>query len=229
MFSRLRGLYGRLLTPGARLLTRLGVTPSAVTVLGTVLVCVLALTLLPAGRLASGSALILLALLGDGLDGTMARLSGRETRFGAFLDSTLDRVADAAIFCGLSWWAFPGRPAVAATVLAALVTGCLVSYARARAEAEGWDASVGLFERTDRLVVTLAAAFAVGVGAPDGVLVVALGIVAVGSAVTVGQRIGAALRAARAQTAAATADATSASVASVAADTTRSRSTPESS
>ena len=141
MFSRLRGLYGRLLTPGARLLTRLGVTPSAVTVLGTVLVCVLALTLLPAGRLASGSALILLALLGDGLDGTMARLSGRETRFGAFLDSTLDRVADAAIFCGLAWWAFPGRPAVAATALAALVTHYGLERRAGRPALRSWQAA----------------------------------------------------------------------------------------
>lgn len=228
MFSRLRGLYGRLLTPAARLLTRFGVTPTAVTIVGTALVCVLALTLLPAGGLASGALLILLALLGDGLDGTMARLSGRETRFGAFLDSTLDRLADAAVFCGLLWWAFPERPAVAAASAAALVTGFLVSYAKARAEAEGWDASVGLFERTDRLVLTLVAAFCVGIGAPEAVLTAALGVVAVGSAVTVGQRIAAALRAAGVQAAAATADSTRASVASVAADTTRASSTPES-
>ncbi|QXT62419.1 phosphatidylinositol phosphate synthase [Tessaracoccus palaemonis] len=194
MLSFLRGAYGRALTPSARLLLRLGLTPTQVTVAGTVAVVVAALATLPAGRFVVGSVLVCCFLLADGLDGTMARLGGGESRLGAFLDSTLDRIADAAVFASLAVWA-AGRDAVALWLaLGALVGGFLVSYARARAEAEGWDASVGLFERTDRLVVALAGTFAVGLGAPTAVLTVALGIVAAGSAVTVGQRITAAVR-----------------------------------
>ena len=136
--------------------------------------------------------MIAVFLLADGLDGTMARRGGRVTRFGAFLDSTLDRVADGAVFAGLALWA-AGRDTVALWLaLACLVGGFVVSYARARAEAEGWDASVGLFERSDRLAVAGLAALVVGLGGPTWVMAGGLGVVAVGSAVTVGQRVRAA-------------------------------------
>lgn len=199
MFSHLRGLYGRLLTPPARLLARLGVSPGAVTVAGTLGVVLASLLLLGSGRFLAGALVVLAFLLGDGLDGTMARLSGRESRFGAFLDSTADRLADAALFAALALWGAGRSPAVLGLALACLSLGFLVSYARARAEAEGWDASVGLFERTDRLLVSLAGVLAVGLGAPVVVLVVALAVVALGSAFTVGQRIRAAYLAAAAQ------------------------------
>ena len=195
VFSRLRGLYGRFLTPLARLLLAARVAPSAVTVAGTLGVVVAALVLLPRGWFVAGFAAIAAFLLGDGLDGTMARLSGRESRFGAFLDSTLDRLADAAVFAGLALWGAAHDRAVLWLALACLALGFLVSYARARAEVEGWDASVGLFERTDRLVVTLLGVLAVGLGAPTLALTVVLGVVALGSAFTVAQRIRAAARA----------------------------------
>ena len=197
MFSRLRGLYGRLLAPLARLLLSWGIGPSAVTVFGTAGVVVASLTLLPTGRFVAGTLIVLAFLLGDGLDGNMARLSGRESRFGAFLDSTLDRLADAALFGGLVLWGARHDKVVLWLALACLALGFLVSYARARAEVEGWDASAGLFERTDRLLVSLAGVFAVGLGAPVAVLWVGLGLVAVGSAFTVGQRIRAAAVASR--------------------------------
>ena len=196
VFGGLRDRYGRALAPLARLLLRAGLSPSAITVLGTLGVVLAALWFLPHGELVPGSLLVMLFLLGDGLDGTMARLSGRESRFGAFLDSTLDRLADGALFVGVAWWCVAVDDGVgAALAAAALVLGFLVSYARARAEAEGWDASVGIFERTDRLAVTLTGTLAVGLGAPGWLLWVALGLVAAGSAVTVGQRIAAARRA----------------------------------
>lgn len=211
MLDFLRGAYGRALTPVARLLAGVGVTPVQVTVAGTLGVVVASLTLLPAGRFLAGFVVVSIFLLGDGLDGTLARLTGRESRFGAFLDSTLDRLADAAVFAGIALWAVSGRPVgVGADVtgvvghpevlwlaLACLALGFLVSYARARAEAFGVDASVGLFERTDRLVGALLGVLAVGLGAPAWALTAALAVVAAGSALTAVQRIHAAWKALR--------------------------------
>lgn len=195
MLGFLRLSYGRALAPLARVLIRLGVTPSMVTVVGSLGVVVSALAFMPRGELLAGSVLVMLFLLGDGLDGSVARLSGRESRFGAFLDSTLDRLADGGLFVAIGWWCIALGDAVgAALAAAALVLGFLVSYARARAEAEGWDASVGILERTDRLVVAIAGTLAVGLGAPSWWIRVSLGVVAVGSAVTAGQRIAAAHR-----------------------------------
>lgn len=192
MLSFLRGTYGRALTPLAGLLLRMGLTPTAVTVAGTIGVAVASLWLLPQGRWTVAFFVVGLFLLADGLDGTMARLGGRESRFGGFLDSTLDRVADGAFFAGFVLWAALHDTATMWLALGALVLGFVVSYARARAEVEGWDASVGLFERTDRLVVAGGGALAVDLGAPLAVLTGALGLVTLGSAITAGQRIAAA-------------------------------------
>ncbi|HMR49319.1 MAG TPA: CDP-alcohol phosphatidyltransferase family protein [Arachnia sp.] len=197
MTSRLRELYQRCLAPVVVLLARWGVSPTAVTVAGTVATVAAALWFLPRGQAVLGTVVVLVCLLGDGLDGQLARFSGRESRLGAFLDSTLDRMADAAILVGIGWWRLVEGDALGLGLsLAVLVMGFLVSYARARAEAEGWDASVGLFERADRLLLSLAGVLAVGLGAPEWALWLALGVVALGSAVTVGQRIAAAARAA---------------------------------
>lgn len=166
-----------------------------VTVAGTLGVVVSSLAFMPRGDLLPGSLLVMVFLLGDGLDGSVARMSGQESAFGAFLDSTLDRLADGGLFVAIGWWCIGRGDAVgAALAAAALVLGFLVSYARARAEAQGWDASVGIFERTDRLVVALTGTLVVGLGAPSWWIRVSLAVVAVGSAVTVAQRIAAAHR-----------------------------------
>lgn len=196
MLSGLREAYGRALTPLARLLLRLGLSPGAVTVAGTLGVSIASLTLVPSKHLLAGAGVIAFFLLGDGLDGTMARLSHGESRFGAFLDSALDRVADAALFAGLVLWA-AGTLWIQAAALAALAAGFLVSYVRARAEAEGWPASQGPFERTERLVLTLAGIVAVGLGAADAALGCVLMAVAIGSSVTAARRIASARRASR--------------------------------
>ena len=178
-------------TPVARALLRLGVTPDAVTITGTVAVVVIALWTLPTGHLLLGALLLGGFVLTDSLDGVMARLAGRAGPWGAFLDSTLDRFADAAIFSGLVLY-FVRRGDDELTVvlaLACLVLGSVVPYARARAEGLGMTASGGIAERADRLVVVLVATAAVGVGAPSVVLTVALGLLAVASAVTVVQRV----------------------------------------
>lgn len=190
MLSRLRTVVGRVLTPLARALLRLGVSPDAVTIAGTVGVVVAALTLFPTGRLLAGALVIAALALADALDGTMARLQGRSGPWGAFLDSTLDRVADAAVFVGLLVFLDgQGERLGSAFALGALVLGSVVPYARARAEGLGMTAAVGIAERADRLVAVLLAAALVGAGLPIVVLTAVLGLLTVASAVTVVQRM----------------------------------------
>ncbi len=191
MLSRLRAGMTRVMTPLADVLLRRGVSPDAVTVTGTFVVVVTALWAYPTGHLLVGTLVIAMFALTDALDGTMARRSGRSSDWGAFLDSTLDRVADGAIFAGLVVWFF-GRgddDLTALLALACLVLGSVVPYARARAEGLGMTASVGIAERADRLVLALTATGVVGMGAPREVLTVVLALLAVASAITVVQRV----------------------------------------
>jgi CDP-diacylglycerol--glycerol-3-phosphate 3-phosphatidyltransferase len=191
-----RAFAAWLLTPVASLLLRLGMGPDAVTVLGTLGVAGSALWFYPRGELWLGTVAVTVFVLSDSVDGLMARMLRdrgvqRSARWGAFLDSTCDRVGDAAVFGGLVVW-FTGAGADRPTALLALlclVLGSIVPYARARAEGLGMTASVGIAERADRLMLVLVATFAVGVGAPTAVLTLVLGLLAVASAVTVVQRV----------------------------------------
>ena len=135
--------------------------------------------------------MIAVFVFSDTIDGVMARLSGRSSRWGAYLDSTLDRVGDSAIFGGLVlYYASAGHSAVMASLaLACLILGSVVSYAKARAEGLGMTANVGIAERADRLVAVLLATGLVGLGLPEVVLTVVLGLLAVASLVTVLQRM----------------------------------------
>ncbi|AEG44415.1 phosphatidylinositol phosphate synthase [Isoptericola variabilis] len=194
MFGRLRGAMQRFWTPVATFLLARGVSPDAVTITGTVVVTALALGLLPTGHLFLGALLIGVFALADSLDGVMARRSGRTGPWGAFLDSTLDRVSDGAVFAGITlWFVLHHEEPYAAwgtgAALACLVLGSVVPYARARAEAVGASASVGIAERTDRLVLALVPTGFVQLGLPVAVLVVVLGLLAVASLVTVVQRV----------------------------------------
>ncbi|OIQ85234.1 CDP-diacylglycerol--inositol 3-phosphatidyltransferase [mine drainage metagenome] len=202
MLKRLRAVMTTIWTPLADLLIRLGVSPDAVTISGTVAVVVAALWLYPTGHLLAGSLVITVFVLADSLDGVMARRSGRTGSWGAFLDSTLDRFADGAIFAGLVLWYTGGGSDRTTGVLAliCLVIGSIVPYARARAEGLGMTAAVGIAERADRLVVVLTATALVGMGLPRAVLTVALGLLAVAGLITVFQR----MQTVRAQVAAAT-------------------------
>lgn len=189
-----RGVQAVLFTPLARLLLALRVTPNAVTVAGTVITTALALWLLPTDHLVLGSLLLGVMVLTDSVDGVMARLTGTDSPYGAFLDSTLDRVADAAIFAGILFWFAahadaPWRLVGMISATACLALGALVSYARAKAEALGVRASVGIAERADRIVVVLAGALLTGLGVPAAVLAVALALLAAASLVTVVQRM----------------------------------------
>ena len=191
MLSRLRGAMTRLWTPLADALLRAGVSPDAVTITGTLVVVVTALWAFPTGHLLLGALVIAVFTLTDSIDGVMARRSGRSGPWGAFLDSTLDRFGDGAIFAGLVLWYSGGGDSRVTAVLAlgCLVLGSIVPYARARAEGLGMTAAVGIAERADRLFLVLAAAVLVGAGLPDVVMTVVLAVLAVASAVTVGQRM----------------------------------------
>ena len=191
MLKYLRRVLTKIMTPLAELLLRLGVSPDAVTITGTAIVVASALWLYPTGHLLAGSIVIAVFVLTDSLDGTMARRSGRSSRWGAFLDSTLDRFGDAAILLGLVLWFSGAGGDRLTTVLAlvCLVLGSIVPYARARAEGLGMTAAVGIAERGVRLFVVLLATALVGSGLPRAVLTVTLAVLAVASAVTVVQRM----------------------------------------
>jgi CDP-diacylglycerol--glycerol-3-phosphate 3-phosphatidyltransferase len=176
-------------TPPAKVLIRLHVTADMVTIAGTAATAGAALWLYPTGHLWVGSLVIGVVACGDALDGTMARLTKHSTRWGAFLDSTLDRVADAAIFAGLIIYFALGQDilgVIAATAASAL--GGVVPYARARAEGLGMHAAGGIAERSDRLIATLLAAFVTGLGASRWVLIGTLLVLSLAAAITIAQR-----------------------------------------
>jgi len=193
-----RALFTRLLTPVARALLAAGVSPDVVTIVGTLGVCAGALGFYPRGQFFWGTIVVTAFVFSDTVDGIMARMSKRSSKWGAFLDSTLDRVGDAAVFGGLVLYfgrdEHPGDGLRAALALTCLVLGSVVSYARARAEGLGMTASVGIAERADRLVAVLVATGLVGLNlfglpVPQALLTVVLGLLALASLVTVVQRM----------------------------------------
>jgi CDP-diacylglycerol--glycerol-3-phosphate 3-phosphatidyltransferase len=190
MLNVLRPAMTRLFTPVGRALARTPITPNAITVIGTVGVAGAALALFPLGELFPGAFTCTIFVFLDMLDGVLARLKGTTGTWGAFLDSTLDRIADAGIFGGLVVWFFGGghNPLLAGVCLFCLVTGSLVSYAKARAQGLGLRCDVGLIERPERMVISLVAVGLSGLGVPY-ILNVGLWALAAGSAFTFGQRV----------------------------------------
>jgi CDP-diacylglycerol--glycerol-3-phosphate 3-phosphatidyltransferase len=212
MLNVLRPAIARLLTPVGELLARTPVTPNALTITGTLGVSAGALALYPTGHLFAGTIVCTVFVFSDMLDGALARVKGTSGSWGAFLDSTLDRVADAAIFGGLTMWFVLGGhdKVLAAVTLFCLVAGALVSYAKARAEGLGLRCDVGIAERSERLLIGLVAIGLAGLGVPY-VLPAGLWVLAAASAFTFGQRVLAVRRAAaRTPSAAGTAGADSA-------------------
>lgn len=186
-----RALFTTIFTPVARLFLKLGISPDVVTIVGTLGVCVGALAFYPRHEFFWGTIVITLFVFSDTVDGVMARMSERSGRWGAYLDSTLDRFGDSAIFGGLVLW-YAGRGddfLMAGLALACLILGSVVSYAKARAEGLGFSADVGIAERADRLVAVLVTTGLVGLGLPEVVLTVVLALLAVASLVTVVQRM----------------------------------------
>jgi CDP-diacylglycerol---glycerol-3-phosphate 3-phosphatidyltransferase len=187
-----RPVVEKVIAPVIGRLARAGVTPDMVTVLGTVGAVAGAVVLFGSGHLFWGTVAVTCFVLLDLLDGALARARGGGSVFGAVLDSTGDRAADAAIFGALVWW-FSGAGDNRLLVLLALiclVLGVLTSYIKARAEGVGIACDVGIVERLERLLLVLVGTGLTGLGVPYA-LHVALWVLLAGSAVTVGQRIAA--------------------------------------
>jgi CDP-diacylglycerol--glycerol-3-phosphate 3-phosphatidyltransferase len=185
-----RPAVAKVVAPVVARLGKAGVTPDMVTVTGTVGAVAGALLLIATGHLWWGAVTVTVFVLLDMLDGALARARGGGSVFGAVLDSVGDRAADAAIFGALVWW-YSGRGDNRLLVLLALiclVLGVLTSYIKARAEGAGLSCNVGIVERTERLILVLVGTGFTGLGIPYAVHV-ALWVLVVGSAVTVGQRI----------------------------------------
>ncbi len=190
MLKILRPMISRVTAPLGRSLARVGLTPNIVTVIGTVGVVVSALYFYPRGQLYAGSVIITVFALFDMLDGAVARANDSASAFGAFLDSSLDRIADAAILAGLLWW-FIGDgddPLLAGLTLFCLISGFMVSYIKARAEGLGVNCDVGVAERTERLVIILVAVGLSDLGVPY-ILPGGLWLLAAMSLLTVLQRL----------------------------------------
>jgi CDP-diacylglycerol---glycerol-3-phosphate 3-phosphatidyltransferase len=188
-----RGFFTALFSPLARWLLRIGVSPDAVTIVGTLGVVVGALVFYPLGQLWWGTLFITAFVFSDVIDGIMARMQQRGGRWGNFLDSTLDRVADGALFAGVAVWFFTGGAdtPIAVAALVCLVLGMVVSYARAKAESLGFHANIGIAERAERLVSVLVVTGFTGLGLPSVVLFATLCLLALASLITVVPRIAA--------------------------------------
>ncbi|MFF2317325.1 phosphatidylinositol phosphate synthase [Arthrobacter sp. NPDC058097] len=186
-----RGFFTALFTPIARWLLKMGVSPDAITIVGTAGVVVGALVFYPLGHLFWGTVFITAFIFSDVIDGIMARMQNLGGRWGNFLDSSLDRLADGALFAGLAIWFFTGGAdaPIAIAAVVCLVLGMVVSYVRAKAESLGFQANVGIAERAERLVSVLVITGLTGVGLPPVVLLATLVLLAAASLVTVVQRV----------------------------------------
>jgi CDP-diacylglycerol---glycerol-3-phosphate 3-phosphatidyltransferase len=190
MLNFLRPGIARLLNPVGQALARTPITPNMITVIGTVGVSGAALSMFPIGELFPGALTATIFVFTDMLDGLLARIKGNSGSFGAFLDSSMDRVADAAIFGGMVIWFFRGghNPVLACVTLFCLACGFLVSYVKARAQGLGLTCDVGLIERPERMLIGLTSIGLSGLGVPY-VLPIGMWALAAGSLVTVAQRI----------------------------------------
>jgi len=187
--SKIRGAWDAAMRPVGRALGATRISPNAITVLG-LLIHVVVGVLIVQGRFVQAGLVLILGALFDTLDGAVAKARNMVSRFGGFLDSTLDRLADAIILVAIAWrFTEAAGPAeedlrwVAMAALVALVAGFLVSYVRARAEALGFECKVGIAERAERVIILI-----VGL-VITYVLPLAVGLLAVLATVTVLQRI----------------------------------------
>lgn len=184
--------YLRVIAPVADLLVRWRVSPNVLTTVGTA--CSVAAGLIFAtGHIRTAGLFLGVTALFDVLDGTVARRTGRSTTFGAFYDSTLDRVADGALLAGLAWFyaAHPvhGSRVMLGITLAGLVGTFLISYTRARAESLGIDAKVGFMQRPERIALLAAPQGLFGLALDGWVLAGIVTLLAVSAWITAVQRI----------------------------------------
>ena len=186
--KKIRPLWDKFMAPVGRFVGRSRISPNAVTVLGLVIQIGAAVLILEGAIVAAGLVAIVAAIF-DVLDGAVAKAQGIASNFGAFLDSTTDRLADALYFLPIAWLyaVDPDIPArdhewVAALALTTLVLAFMVSYVKARAEGLGFKCDVGIAERAERSIIVI-------VGLILDLIPITLGILAAASLITVVQRI----------------------------------------
>ena len=187
--TRLRAPVTRIITPVCRAALRVGITANGVSIFGAFGVIVSALYFFPNGELFLGTLVVTLFVLSDLFDGTLARLANQSgTKWGALLDSTLDRAADAAICLGIWWFLNKAEDPSQMIALAALFFSALIPYIRAKAESLGIECSVGMAERPERLIILLTGTGLTGLGV-TGALSISLWLLLVLSLITVAQRM----------------------------------------
>ncbi len=165
--SAFKPAVNRFIEPIGRLAIRAGVTPDAVTLVGSIGTVLAAGYFYPRGDLFIGTLVIIVFALSDLFDGAIARLSERgASSWGGFLDSTCDRLTDSAILGSLAIYCILEDLAIYPVVIASLVFGFLVPYIRAKSESYGISCTVGIAERTERLIIALAAIGFHGLGVP---------------------------------------------------------------
>lgn len=164
--NRFKAPVTALITPSCRFLLRIGITANWLTFIGAIGSSISALYFFSKGDFFLGTILVSLFALSDLFDGTMARLSEQgTTKWGALIDSTLDRATDAAIYAGVISYAISSdNTNLALLALLALITGALIPYIRAKAESLGIECSVGIAERAERLIIILTATGLYGLG-----------------------------------------------------------------
>lgn len=185
-----RASVSRVTDPIGAWLVRRGLSPNVVTVTGAAASVVSAVWFFPRGQLFVGAAVVTVFLLFDLIDGAMARTGGCVTRFGGVLDASCDRIADGALFGSLTWWALvvADDRTQGLALLICLVSAQVISYVKARAEANRLRADGGLAERAERAAIVLVGAGLHGLGVPY-VFDIALWLLVALSLITVGQRL----------------------------------------
>ena len=188
MLNFLRPFFARLFNPLVQALARTPVTPNMITVAGTVCMSAAALSMFPIGELFPVAFTATIFTFTDMLDGQLARIKGSSGKYGAFLDSTMDRLGDAAIFGGITIWFMRSDHLLGVVSLFCLAGGMSVSYVKARAEGLGLNADVGVIERPERLIIGLTSIGLSGLGIPY-VLPIGMWALAAGTAFTLYQRM----------------------------------------
>ena len=187
--ARLKPAVTRVITPVASVALRIGITPNAVTWTGAIAVVTAALYFYPRGEFFIGTVIICVMALSDLFDGPRARISQKgSSKWGGFLDSTIDRITDSAILVGISIYLIDKEDPLVIVVMVTLVTGILVPYIRAKAESFGIECSGGIAERAERLMISLAAIGFNGLGVPY-ILAVGMWLLALLGTYTVLQRM----------------------------------------
>lgn len=186
-----RPQINKVVEPLARKMAAIGITPDALTVIGTIGVAGGALAFYPRGKFFVGTLVITAFVFSDLMDGAVARVAGTSGPWGAFLDSTLDRVGDGAVFGALAlWYAGDGNSLIlCAVALYDLVAGGVTSYAKARAESLGMTCNVGIAERSERLIAILVLTGLSGIFSAPILRTIGLWGLAVATTITVVQRI----------------------------------------